>query len=247
VACEMAHAWRALGTSEVIILSRHKMILDKYEPLVGERLAGAFKQRGISIHNNVNVREVKRINSTNAQENSGSIQIMLDDGKTIAAEELLVAVGRKPNTDKLGLETVGLKPGEWLDVDDTCRVNGVDGGGEWLYAIGDINHRALLTHIGKYQARACSTAIVARTRETRNFSNNNYRDTSSGNSRDSNNKNTNNTNFDPSTMGLATSDHMAVPQVIFTDPQIASVGLTEQSARSLKINVRAVSTVMGLL
>ena len=50
------------------------------------------------------------------------------------------------DTDKLGLETVGLKPGDWLDVGDTCLVNGVDGDGEWLYAIGDINHRALLTH-----------------------------------------------------------------------------------------------------
>ena len=97
------------------------------------------------------------------------VQIMLDDGNTITAEELLVAVGRKPNTDKLGLETVGLKPGDWLDVDDTCLVNGVDGGSEWLYAIGDINHRALLTHVGKYQARACSTAIVARARGTRMY------------------------------------------------------------------------------
>ena len=135
VACEMAHAWRALGTTEVIILSRHKRILDKYEPLVGERLAEAFKKRGISIHNNVNVREVKRINGPNMQENSGSIQIMLDDGNTITAEELLVAVGRKPNKDKLGLETVGLKPGDWLDVDDTCLVNGVDW--RWQVAICD--------------------------------------------------------------------------------------------------------------
>ena len=248
VACEMAHAWRALGTTEVIILSRHKRILDKYEPLVGERLAEAFKKRGISIHNNVNVREVKRINSTNMQENSGSIQIMLDDGNTITAEELLVAVGRNPNTDKLGLETVGLKPGDWLDVGDTCLVNGVDGGSEWLYAIGDINHRALLTHIGKYQGRACSTAIITRARETRNISNNNYQDNSGGNSSNSNNRNAaSNTTFDPSTIWLATSDHIAVPQVIFTDPQIASVGLTEESARSLKINVRAVDCDMGTL
>lgn len=63
-ACEMAHAWWALGTKEIAIISRHKRILDKYEPLVGDRLAEAFKQRGISIHNNVNVREVKHINST---------------------------------------------------------------------------------------------------------------------------------------------------------------------------------------
>ena len=205
VACEMAHAWWALGTKAVTILSRNRRILDKYEPLVADRLAEVFKQRGVSIHNNVNVKEVKRIinsstskqennrrildkyeplvadrlaevfkqrgvsihnnvnvkevkriinSSTSKQENNGggSVQIILDYGNTISAEDLLVAVGRKPNTDKLGLETVGLRPEDWLDVDDTCLVNGVNGGGEWLYAVGDINHRALLTHIGKYQA-----------------------------------------------------------------------------------------------
>jgi pyruvate/2-oxoglutarate dehydrogenase complex dihydrolipoamide dehydrogenase (E3) component len=83
----------------------------------------------------------------------------LDDGTTITSDELLVAVGRRPNTDKLGLETVGLKPGDWLQVDDTCLVQGVEG--DWLYALGDINQRALLTHIGNYQARACAHAIIA--------------------------------------------------------------------------------------
>ncbi|MFL6419361.1 MAG: FAD-dependent oxidoreductase [Nitrososphaeraceae archaeon] len=119
VACEMAHAWWALGTREVIIISKHKTILDKYEPLVSERLAEVFKQRGMSIYNNVNVREVKRVNSSSTikQENNGgsSVQVILDDGNTINSEELLVAVGRKPKTDKLGLETVGLKPGNWLE------------------------------------------------------------------------------------------------------------------------------------
>ena len=222
--------------------------------LVADRLAEVFKQRGISIHNNVNVKEVKRIinSSTSKQENNGggSVQIILDYGNTISAEDLLVAVGRKPNTDKLGLETVGLRPGDWLDVDDTCLVNGVNGGGEWLYAVGDINHRALLTHIGKYQAAACSTAIITRARRTRNISNNNYYHDNSG--RDSgNNINRNNapsnTTFDPSATWLAMSDHNIVPQVIFTDPQIASVGLTEESARSLKINVRAVDCEIGNL
>jgi pyruvate/2-oxoglutarate dehydrogenase complex dihydrolipoamide dehydrogenase (E3) component len=174
VACEMAHAWWALGTTEVIIISKHKRILDKYEPMVSDRLAEAFKQRGISIHNNVNVREVKRINSSNSKEENGSsVQVILDDGNTtITAEELLVAVGRKPKTDKLGLETVGLKPGDWLDVDDSCLVNRVDEGSgseEWLYAVGDVNHRALLTRVGKYQRRACSTARV-----NRNISNNSH-------------------------------------------------------------------------
>jgi pyruvate/2-oxoglutarate dehydrogenase complex dihydrolipoamide dehydrogenase (E3) component len=248
------HMHGGLLALEVIVLSRNRRILDKYEPLVGDRLAEVFKQRGISIHNNVNVKEVKRIinSSTSKQENNGgrSVQIILDDANTISAEELLVAVGRKSNTDKLGLETVGLRPGDWLDVDDTCLVNGVNGGGEWLYAVGDINHRALLTHIGKYQGRTCSTAIITRARRTRNISNNNYYHDNSG--RDSgNNINRNNaasnTTFDPSAIWLATSDHNIVPQVIFTDPQIASVGLTEESARSLTINVRAVDCEIGNL
>ena len=72
VACEMAYAWSALGTTEVIIISRHKRILDKYEPLVGDRLAEAFKQQGMSIQYNVNVREVKRINNTSKQENGST-------------------------------------------------------------------------------------------------------------------------------------------------------------------------------
>jgi dihydrolipoamide dehydrogenase len=211
----------------------------------------------MSIYNNVNVREVKRMNNSSniKQENNGgsSVQVILDDGNTINSEELLVAVGRKPKTDKVGLETVGLKPGNWLDVDRTCLVKGVDGGGssKWLYAVGDINHRALLTHVGKYQGRACSTAIVTRARGTHNIisnNNNNYQhDNPSVDSSNTSNRNNAaiNTTFDPSTMWLATSDHMAVPQVIFTDPQIASVGLTEESARSLKINVRAVDSEIG--
>ena len=73
---------------------------------------------------------------------------------------MLSAVGRSPHTGDLGLETVGLTPGSWLDVDDTMRVTAVDGG--WLYAAGDVNHLALLTHMGKYQARVCGDAIAAR-------------------------------------------------------------------------------------
>ena len=83
----------------------------------------------------------------------------MDDGSTTTAQELLVAIGRTPNTDKIGLETVGLKPGDWLQVDDTCLVQGVEG--DWLYALGDINHRALLTHIGKFQARGCDCTLAS--------------------------------------------------------------------------------------
>ncbi len=231
VACEMAHVWSSLGT-KVTILSRNDGILSRYEPFVGERLMNVFKHRGISVRANVNVKEVER---PNHKQDHPPLNITLDDGTTITAQELLVAIGRTPNTDKLGLETIGLKPGDWLQVDDTCLVQGVEG--DWLYAVGDINHRALLTHIGKYQARACASAIIARAHGTLTSSN-------SGGSRSGN-------SYDPWNKWVATSDHAAVPQVIFTDPQIASVGFTEKAARSLKINVRAVDceidTVVGAM
>jgi pyruvate/2-oxoglutarate dehydrogenase complex dihydrolipoamide dehydrogenase (E3) component len=118
VGCEMAHAWWSLGT-KVTIMSKHDRILNKFEPFVGERLMEVFKHRGISVRTNVNVKEVER---PNHKQDHPPLNIKLDDGTTITADELLVAVGRTPNTDKLGLETVGLKPGNWLQVDDTCLV-----------------------------------------------------------------------------------------------------------------------------
>ncbi|WP_248294959.1 hypothetical protein [Actinoplanes sp. TBRC 11911] len=73
--------------------------------------------------------------------------------------ELLVAIGRAPNTQDIVLDSIGIPPGSWLTVDDALRVVGA---GEWLYAAGDVNRRALLTHQGKYQARVLGDAIVAR-------------------------------------------------------------------------------------
>jgi pyruvate/2-oxoglutarate dehydrogenase complex dihydrolipoamide dehydrogenase (E3) component len=79
-------------------------------------------------------------------------------GGTYVGEELLVAAGRRPATTELGLETVGLTPGKPVAVDDQLRAVGVDG--EWLYAVGDCNGRALLTHMGKYQARIAAGVIL---------------------------------------------------------------------------------------
>jgi dihydrolipoamide dehydrogenase len=139
----------------------------------------------------------------------------LDDGTTLTADELLVAAGRRPRTDDLGLESVGLEPGAWLAVDDSLRVRDVAGG--WLYAAGDVNRRVLLTHMGKYQARACGDAIVARAKGE-----------AAGPA------------FKPWGPFAASADHSAVPQVIFTDPEVAAVGLTEETARAQGLNVRAV-------
>ncbi len=111
----------------------------------------------------------------------------------------------------MGLETAGLTPGSWLDVDDTMRVRGSD----WLYAVGDVNHRALLTHQGKYQARAAGDVIAARAR---------------GRAVDDQEWGTH----------VATADHVAVPQVVFTSPEVAAVGRTAAQAQKEGLAVRVV-------
>jgi pyruvate/2-oxoglutarate dehydrogenase complex dihydrolipoamide dehydrogenase (E3) component len=207
VACELAQAFRSLGSKEVTLLERGNRLLERFEPFVDEKIAARFSDLGISVHTAVNVTRVQR------RSPATPVQIWWDGG-SVEADEILVAAGRVPNTKDIGLETVALKPGDWLDVDDTCRVKSVAGG--WLYAAGDVNHRALLTHIGKYQARACGDAIAARAKAQLNGT------------------------PQPWTRFAATADHSAVPQVIFTDPEAAAVGLTEARARDAGLRVRAV-------
>jgi pyruvate/2-oxoglutarate dehydrogenase complex dihydrolipoamide dehydrogenase (E3) component len=148
-------------------------------------------------------------------------QGQVDQGRAadLVADELLVAAGRVPRTAGLGLESVGLSSGDWLTVDDSCLVGAVPGG--WLYAVGDVNHRNLLTHMGKYQARACGDAIVARARGELDGS------------------------PPPWTHLAASADHLGAPQVVFTDPEVAAVGLTEAEALGQGLPVRAVDYEIG--
>jgi pyruvate/2-oxoglutarate dehydrogenase complex dihydrolipoamide dehydrogenase (E3) component len=126
-----------------------------------------------------------------------------------------VAVGRRPTTEDLGLETVGLEPGRYVEVDDRLRAKGAEGG--WLYAVGDANGRNLLTHMGKYQARICGDVIAAR---------------AGGRADDR-----------PGLRDIA--DDQGAPQVVFTDPQVCVVGRTESQARTDGFTVRAVEYDMG--
>ncbi len=144
VGVEMATAWQGLGAS-VTLLARGSGLLPRMEPFVGELIGRGLADAGVDVRVGVSVRALGRPNPT------GPVVLELDDGTELRVDEVLFATGRAPRTDDIGLETIGLTPGSWLDVDDTCRVRAVDDG--WLYAAGDVNHRALLTHQGKYQAR----------------------------------------------------------------------------------------------
>ncbi len=211
VGVEMATAWRGLG-SEVTLLSRTADLLPRMERFVGEFVHNGLVEAGVDVRTNVSVTELHRPGGT------GPVQVVLDSGERLEADEVLFATGRTPNTADIGLETVGLRPGEWLDVDDTCAVSVIDD--PWLYALGDVNHRALLTHQGKYQARIAGAAIGARAHRRK-------LDTT------------------PWSPHVATADESAVPQVFFTDPEAGSVGLTSEQARQRGHRVRIVDVDMG--
>jgi pyruvate/2-oxoglutarate dehydrogenase complex dihydrolipoamide dehydrogenase (E3) component len=210
VGVEMATAWQGLG-SKVTLLARGSGLLPRMEPFVGELIGRGLAEAGVDVRVGVSVRALRR-------PDDGQVVLELDDGTELLVNEVLFATGRAPLTDDIGLETVGLTPGSWLDVDDTCRVHGIDDG--WLYAAGDVNHRALLTHQGKYQARIAGAAIGARAAGTA---------------------------LDTSSWGVhaTTADHHAVPQAFFTDPEAAAVGLTAEQAERSGHRVRTADVEIG--
>jgi dihydrolipoamide dehydrogenase len=153
VGAEMAQAFKRLGSEEVTVVEGAPRLLGREEPFAGEEVATAFEAEGIVVMTGVAMSSVRRDGT------DGPVLGSLADGREVAGDELLVAVGRRPATSSLGLETVGLEPGRFVDVDDQLRAS-VPGG--WLYAIGDCNGRALLTHMGKYQARIAGDVIAGR-------------------------------------------------------------------------------------
>lgn len=154
VGAEMAQAWHDLG-AEVTVVELHDRILAVEEPEASHELAEAFRERGIRILTDAETESVSRT------EPDGPVvaRVRLDDGtvEELEADEILVATGRRPRTDHLGVGAVGLEPGENIEVDDHLVATGV---GDWLYAVGDVNGRTLLTHTGKYQARIAGAHIA---------------------------------------------------------------------------------------
>ncbi len=204
VGVEMAQAWRSLGSDEVTVVELFDRLLAREEPVAGSELRQAFENSGISVFTDARTDKITRM----APDGPVVAEITLDDGSqvSIEADEVLVATGRRPLTQDIGLETVGLEPGRYIDVDDQLRAAGVDG--HWLYAVGDVNGRSLLTHTGKYQARIAGAHIA----------------------------------------GVATrawGDTKATPRVVFTNPKVAAVGMTEAEARESGLSVHVVSYDIG--
>jgi pyruvate/2-oxoglutarate dehydrogenase complex dihydrolipoamide dehydrogenase (E3) component len=194
---EMAQAWATLG-SRVTLVQQADRVLENFEPFASEHVAEGLRSVGVEA--------LLGVSATAARRADGQVTLDLDDGRSVSGSELVVAVGRTPRTDDIGLETVGLEPNGYLEVDDGLRAGGTD----WLYAVGDVNGRALLTHAGKYQARIAGDVIRGRP-------------------------------------ASASADVPGPPQVVFTDPQVASVGHTLASAREAGLEVRDVDWPTGSL
>lgn len=156
IGVEMAQAYRRLGSEEVTVIEGADRLLAREEPFAGREVREAFEAEGIGVVTGARVKRVRRDGA------GGPVTATLDDDRELSGDELLVAVGRRPRNTDVGLETVGLegRRGEFLEVDDRMRVKGVDGG--WLYAVGDCNGLALLTHMGKYQGRVAGDVIGGR-------------------------------------------------------------------------------------
>ncbi len=148
VGSELAQAWASFGT-EVTLVEPEPRLLAREEPFAGEQVAA-------SLQNNYGVNVVFGALAQKVSQSGESITVELSDRQSLEAEKLLLATGRKPMLDGLGLESVGIDGGGFVNVAENMSVEGHD----WLYAIGDVNGRILLTHMGKYQAWIASECIL---------------------------------------------------------------------------------------
>ncbi len=174
VGAEMAQAVRRLG-GEVALAEASAHVLIREPAALGEALGDVLRGEGIEL--------VLGARVTGAQRDGADYVLTLDDGRQLRGDQLLVATGRRPRVDGLGLETVGVQAGEHgIPVDPQLRV------ADRLWAIGDVTGVRLLTHVGKYQGEIVAANILGQPRE---------------------------------------ASYAAIPDVVYTDPQAASVGASE--------------------
>jgi pyruvate/2-oxoglutarate dehydrogenase complex dihydrolipoamide dehydrogenase (E3) component len=192
VGAELAQAFATLG-AKVTLLERESHLLGRDEPFAAAQVAEGLRADGVDVLTDVAAESV-------ARGADGRVTVVTTTHGTIAADEILVASGRRHLTEDIGLQDVGVEgAGGPIEVGDDLRVAGHD----WLYVVGDANGKSLLTHEGKYQARAAADQI----------------------------------------RGIAGAKLRATgppPRVTFTEPQVAGVGHTLDSAIAAGLRVRAV-------
>lgn len=151
VGVEMAQAVRRLGGEVVLVEGSSHLLAREPRPL-GEALADVLRQEGIEL--------ALGVSATAARREGENYALELNDGRTLRGDRLLVATGRRPRVEGIGLETVGIQTaGRGIPVDARLCA------GERLWAIGDVNGIWQLTHVGKYQGRVAAANILGERRE----------------------------------------------------------------------------------
>ncbi|QCO97016.1 NAD(P)/FAD-dependent oxidoreductase [Arthrobacter sp. 24S4-2] len=214
---ELAQAFARLG-SAVTLVARGEL-LSMYPAEAAKLVLAGLRADGVDVRLNTGTERISQ--------NDGSFTVDLADGDSIRAEKLLVATGRRAALAGLGVESVGFGPTDGkapsLRTDSTGLVAGPAGnqdqsqnGGQWLYLVGDAAGQVMLTHQGKYSARATGDAIVARAKGE-------LKGTPA-----------------PWSRFAQTANEHAVPNVVFTDPELASVGRSVSQAGKDGYNVSSV-------
>ncbi|MFP3460570.1 NAD(P)/FAD-dependent oxidoreductase [Arthrobacter globiformis] len=210
---ELAQAFARLGST--VTLVARSGLLRNFPAEAADLVAAGLRADGVELRLGTKTRSVHR-------NSDGSLTLTLDGGDTVTVDKLLVSTGRRPALEGLGLENVGLSAGDGkplaIRTDSTGLVAEAAGNGDgpWLYAVGDAAGKVLLTHQGKYEARATGAAIAARAKgELRGEP-------------------------EPWSRHAQTADEHAVPNVVFTDPELANVGRSLEQARKDGYNASSV-------
>jgi len=171
--------------SEVTLVEGSDRLLAREEPEVSDFLGETLRGEGIDVRLG---REAEAVSS----DGNGGVRVTVGSDE-VAAERLLVAVGRTARVEGIGLDTVGIEPAEkGIEIDRYCQA------AENVYAVGDVTGVSQFTHVAAYQGWVASECILGRGHQT---------------------------------------DYKAVPRVVFSDPEIAAVGLTTEAAREQGIDV----------
>ncbi|MDQ0298972.1 dihydrolipoamide dehydrogenase [Salibacterium salarium] len=189
IGIELAGAYANLGT-EVTVLEGEERILTGFEKQMAQIVSKRLK------NNNVTIETKAFAQSVEESEDGVTIKATVnDEEKTYDADYVLVSVGRKPNTDELGLEQIGVNMSDKgiIDVDEQCKTSN-----EKIYAIGDIIDGPQLAHKASYEGKIAAEAIAGE---------------------------------------ASAVDYLAIPMVVFSDPELASVGYTEQEAKDAGYDV----------
>ena len=145
VGCELAQFFSRMG-SQVTIVERGEHLFGRVHPDAGEVLGELFREEGIDVRIGVGIERAEP-----------GVQLHLSDGSTLETERLLIATGRRPNVERLGLDGLGVQiTGRGVEVDERLRA------AENVWAIGDVTGVAQFTHVGKYQARVAAADMANR-------------------------------------------------------------------------------------